>query len=128
MYKKYKSNGIVNDFAILKIKDKSGNTLSCPLCIPFDEANTDYQEFLQWKADGGVPEEVDNTLTWDDIRATRDQILKDTDWTMTSGATVDQAQWAAYRQVIRDIPQTYKDKTPNDVVWPTQPSTAGPNT
>ena len=66
-------------------------------------------------------------LTWDDIRATRDQILKDTDWTMTTGATVDQAQWAAYRQVIRDIPQTYKDKTPDDVVWPTQPSTAGPN-
>ena len=27
--------------------------------IPFDEANTDYQEFLQWKADGGVPEEAD---------------------------------------------------------------------
>ena len=68
------------------------------------------------------------SLTWDDIRATRDKILRDTDWTMTSGATVDQAQWAAYRQVIRDIPQTYKDKTPDDVVWPTQPSTAGPNT
>ena len=67
-------------------------------------------------------------LTWDDIRAKRDGILRDTDWTMTSGATVDQAQWAAYRQVIRDIPQTYKDKTPADVVWPTQPSTAGPNT
>ena len=29
------------------------------LQIPFDEANTDYQEFLQWKADGGVPEEAD---------------------------------------------------------------------
>ena len=28
-------------------------------CIPCDEANTDYQEFLQWKADGGVPEEAD---------------------------------------------------------------------
>ena len=27
--------------------------------IPIDEANTDYQEFLQWKADGGVPEEAD---------------------------------------------------------------------
>jgi len=27
--------------------------------IPFDPANTDYQEFLQWKADGGVPEEAD---------------------------------------------------------------------
>ena len=53
-------------------------------------------------------------------------ILRNTDWTMTTGATVDQAQWAAYRQTIRDLPQTYKDKTPDDVVWPTQPSTAGP--
>jgi len=95
--------------------------------IPFDEANNDYQEYLEWVAQGNTAEAVDDTLTWDDIRSTRDQILRDTDWTMTTGATVDQAQWAAYRQVIRDIPQTYKDKTPDDVVWPTQPSTAGPN-
>ncbi len=27
--------------------------------IPVDEANTDYQEYLKWKADGGVPEEAD---------------------------------------------------------------------
>jgi|TARA_Y100000033_G_C2746477_1_gene111360 hypothetical protein len=27
--------------------------------IPFAEDNTDYQEFLKWKADGGVPEEAD---------------------------------------------------------------------
>jgi hypothetical protein len=96
--------------------------------IPFDEANRDYQEYLEWVAEGNTAEATDDTLTWDDIRSTRDQILRSTDWTMTTGATVDQAQWAAYRQVIRDIPQTYKDKTPDDVVWPTQPSTAGPNT
>ena len=94
--------------------------------IPFDEENKDYQEYLEWSKTN-TAEDIDG-LTWDDIRATRDQILKSTDWTMTTGATVDQAQWAAYRQVIRDIPQTYKDKTPDDVVWPTQPSTAGPNT
>lgn len=28
--------------------------------IPVDEANTDYQEYLQFLADGGVPEEADN--------------------------------------------------------------------
>ena len=97
--------------------------------IPFDEGNKDYQEYLEWVAKGNTAEAADTeTLTWDSIRATRDNILRDTDWTMTTGATVDQAQWAAYRQNLRDLPQTYKDKTPDDVVWPTQPSTAGPNT
>ena len=24
-------------------------------CIPFDEANTDYQAYLKWVAEGGVP-------------------------------------------------------------------------
>jgi len=94
--------------------------------IPFAEGNRDYQEYLEWAKTNTA--EAADSLTWDNIRAKRDTILSSTDWTMTTGATVDQAQWAAYRQVIRDIPQTYKDKTPDDVVWPTQPSTAGPNT
>jgi hypothetical protein len=97
--------------------------------IPLDSDNLDYQGYLEWEAiDGNNIEEISTTLTWDDIREKRNGLLISTDWTMTTGATVDQAQWAAYRQNIRDIPQTYKDKTPDDVVWPTQPSTAGPNT
>ena len=95
-------------------------------CIPFDEANTMYQEYLEWLEAGNTAEAADG-LTWNDIRSQRDDILRETDWTMTTGATVDQAQWAAYRQNLRDLPQTYKDKTPDDVVWPTQPSTKGPN-
>ena len=95
------------------------------LNIPFDEENKDYQEYLEW-AKTNTAEKADG-LSWDDIRSKRDSILSSTDWTMTTGATVDQAQWAAYRQNLRDLPQTYKDKTPDDVVWPTQPSTAGPN-
>ena len=27
--------------------------------IPFDPENTDYAEYLQWKADGGVPDAAD---------------------------------------------------------------------
>ena len=120
IYKLYKS--IVSGEISSVFVTKNGKEYS----IPCDEANTDYQEYLEW-AKTNTAEAADG-LTWDDIRGKRDSILKDTDWTMTTGATVDQAQWAAYRQVIRDIPQTYKDKTPDDVVWPTQPSTAGPNT
>ena len=121
IYKLLKDEITGKDYGVLKTE---GTSL---MSIPFDEANVDYQEYLEWVAEGNTAESVDDTLTWDNIRATRDQILRDTDWTMTTGATVDQAQWAAYRQVIRDIPQTYKDKTPDDVVWPTQPSTKGPN-
>ena len=121
-------------YRFCKSKSKNGNVLitdkvlrlSDNAVIPFDDNNTDYQEYLEW-AKTNTTETDDISLTWDDIRATRDQILRDTDWTMTTGATVDQGQWAAYRQNLRDLPQTYRDKNPEDVVWPTQPSTSGPN-
>jgi hypothetical protein len=66
-------------------------------------------------------------LTWDDIRAKRDSLISSSDWTMIPGATVDQHAWAVYRQILRDIPQTFKDRHPSEVIWPELPSTSGPN-
>ena len=68
--------------------------------------------------------ELDDS-TWENIRKKIDYILKSTDWTVTPGCTVDQAQWSAYRQNLRDIPQTYSKV--EDINWPTKPSTSGPN-
>ena len=68
--------------------------------------------------------ELDDS-TWENIRTKRDYILKFTDWTVIPGCSVDQAQWSAYRQNLRDIPQTYTEIT--NVSWPSQPSTSGPN-
>ena len=60
--------------------------------------------------------------TWEIVREKRDYLLKSTDWTMTPGASIDQAQWAAYRQTLRDLPQTYSSARLEDIKWPTQPS------
>lgn len=84
--------------------------------------------FQEWLAEGNTPLPSDGPKLdpWEAIRQKRDQLIRDSDWTMIPGATVDQAQWSAYRQILRDLPQTYSN--PEDVVWPTTPSTSGPNT
>ena len=118
-YKKYNDENV--NLSSILIKEDGKVTWS----IPLEVGNRHYDEYLEW-AKTNTTEEADG-LSWNDIRLKRDGILKETDWTMTTGSSVDQAQWAAYRQNLRDLPQTYSGKTPDDVVWPTQPSTAGPN-
>ena len=99
---------------------------SLVLSIPYDPDNTDYQEYLEWIAEGNTPAPAETVDPWQAIREKRDALIRQSDWTMTPGATVDQAQWTAYRQLLRDLPQTYENA--EDVVWPTVPSTSGPNT
>ena len=102
------------------------NLTNFNIAIPYDPDNTDYQEYLEW-AKTNTAEAAGGPSDWDRAREKRDSLLKDSDWTMTTGATVDQAQWSAYREKLRDIPQTYKGKATSEIVWPTAPSTKGPN-
>lgn len=58
-------------------------------------------------------------VTWDEVRWQRDRLLAESDWTQVADAPVDAEAWAAYRQALRDIPQTHDD--PNSIVWPEAP-------
>ena len=57
---------------------------------------------------------------WAIIRAERNRLLSDCDWTQLPDAPVDAAVWATYRQELRDI-TTQTD--PFAIVWPESPST-----
>lgn len=53
------------------------------------------------------------------IRLQRNDSLSSSDWTQLQDATVNQQEWATYRQSLRDIPS--QEGFPWDVTWPTQP-------
>ena len=53
------------------------------------------------------------------IRAERDALLDDSDWTQNPDAPVDQGAWAVYRQALRDIPQ--QENFPFRIIWPNKP-------
>lgn len=54
------------------------------------------------------------------VRNTRNQLLKDSDWTQITDVPVDQAAWATYRQALRDV--TIQEAFPYNIEWPTQPN------
>jgi hypothetical protein len=53
------------------------------------------------------------------MRAQRNQKLKDSDWSQVADAPVDKAVWAAYRQALRDVPA--QAGFPWDINWPVAP-------
>jgi hypothetical protein len=53
------------------------------------------------------------------VRTTRDEKLKESDWTQVEDAPVDKTVWATYRQALRDI--TAQSGFPWTITWPTQP-------
>jgi len=52
------------------------------------------------------------------LREMRDEFLLKTDWMALSDVTMS-AEWQAYRQALRDIPE--QEGFPDNVVWPTKP-------
>ncbi len=61
------------------------------------------------------------SITWKEIKSTRDFFLKECDWVdLPNTPLKNRPAWLRYRQELRDIPQTYS--SPADVVWPNKPT------
>jgi len=80
--------------------------------------NRDYLEFLD---SGEVAEAEPIPDPWIKIRGDRNALLSATDWSQLMDVpTATQQLYAAYRQTLRDVPQSYKG-TPTTVVFPNKP-------
>lgn len=62
-----------------------------------------------------LPDEV----VWPSIRAKRDALLVQSDWTQLPDVPLPTKEaWATYRQALRDITQ---QPDPHNIIWPTPP-------
>ena len=65
-------------------------------------------------------EDTEIEEAWEQLYETRKKLLYASDWTQVPDAPVDAAEWAVYRQELRDLPSNTAD--PRYPVWPTPPS------
>jgi hypothetical protein len=54
------------------------------------------------------PEEVPSEWWIERMRIQRDRLLAESDWAMLADAPTDKAEWGAYRQALRDFPETWE--------------------
>ena len=87
-----------------------------------------------WTYDGKTFKTDEPTFTADDelkkLQSERNTLLQQSDWTQTVDCPLSdtkRAEWATYRQQLRDFMLTYNESTINSwedydaIVWPTKP-------
>ena len=60
--------------------------------------------------------------SWASLRSERDALLVSSDWTQYNDSPLSdeaKAEWATYRQALRDLPENTDD--PTNPTWPTSP-------
>jgi len=92
---------------------ENGSQLSIPIAV----GNRHYDEIVEQGL--AIAAYTPPAITWADVRSERDGLLAATDWWAVSDRAISASE-AAYRQALRDVPQTFA--SPADVVWPTKPA------
>lgn len=79
----------------------------------------------KWKITNLSPDKIAENIAAKDAdlatnaRSQRDKLLSESDWTQLPDAPTDKAEWATYRQELRDI--SAQEGFPWTIEWPTQP-------
>lgn len=71
-------------------------------CDPVIENGFAYTVDVEYKTEAEIAADVAAKAA--QVRAQRDRLLSDSDWTQVLDAPVDRTAWAAYRQALRDLP------------------------
>ena len=69
---------------------------------------------------GGNVTTIAIDVDWRQVRKTRNDELKNTDWRAVKDRTMSQA-WKDYRQALRDLPQDYESANDAADNWPQPP-------
>lgn len=78
--------------------------------------------YLAGTAKLGLRDQTAPEKTWEQVRAKRDRMLTNCDWTQMSDCPLSDEKknlWREYRQKLRDLPTAYGK--PSQVVWPSAP-------
>ena len=110
--------------------------------IPMESVNTDYINLRVWNSSTEQwdirPEKSGDWYDWNagswqfnsdrfwiEVRSYRDDALNKTDWTQNADSPmgrIEKAEWAGYRQDLRNIPSLYPAaENFTDIVWPVIP-------
>jgi len=99
---------------------------------PAPNAHTTQTTIYEMHPDGVVRNKVElRPFTQDElinkfIRARRSYLLVECDWTQAPDSPLSaakKAEWAAYRQALRDLPDLYPDvQSAEEVEWPEKPA------
>lgn len=116
--------------AIIENEDADGIAASTPSGQTFHENVTVDKSRMRYAYYDGstvtytkTQSEIDTDTAWIELRRDRDALLLSSDYTQTpDGPLTDakKAEWATYRQALRDLPSNTTD--PANPTWPSKPT------
>jgi hypothetical protein len=105
----------------------SNSKVNCEEVLDVDGKSQDPKVYVQshFKGDDTAKDARILADEWTEIRAERDRLLTNSDWTQgndTPLSDADKAKWTTYRGKLRTLPVDQSSKTTYaDITWPTQP-------